>query len=398
MQSLPDSDRALDQALGAPGGPPETLRRTLTLERHWRAAPDELSLDVTYAFRRDAGGPRIEARLGPHRLMLDEPVRLGAVDVAKPWGREIWFTGIEARGESTVETGAGALPLSQYLALAPERLTGRRPLVLLKVLDPRPEPVLGDLYFEVHEQKREVYVVTHVDRGAWPDGRGAIRFGMNPALRRRYADDAAFRRDYLDAVRRYEAVRRALDAGDASRADEEPALRAAMDAFTDIRPLEVGDVVVVPTWLPHALQHGVRVVEFQTPTYERYILSFAQKVLTQPHWDTETGVARMRLDVPEPPRFEPVAPGAERIVAFDDFRVWRIAVPSRGRFTLPAHPSYGLCMVVRGELGLGRLRLGSEQAAFVPRAALAGPRRAELATLVNDSGEPAVVLLAAPDL
>lgn len=398
MQSLPDSDHALDHAVAVADGPPPTLRQSLTLPRRWRAPPDELSLEVDYTFRRDRHGIRIEARLGAHRLLLDEPVRLGAVDVGKPWGREIWFTGIEARGESTVETGAGALPLSQYLALAPQRLTGRRPLVLLKVLDPRPEPVLGDLYFEVHEQKREVYVVTHVDRGAWPDGRGAIRFGMNPALRRRYADDDAFRRDYLDAVRRYEAVRRALDAGDASRAHEEPALRAAMDAFSDVRSLEVGDVVVVPTWLPHALQHGVRVVEFQTPTYERYILSFAQKVLTQAHWDTEVGVARMRLDVPEPPRFEPVAPGAERIVAFDDFRVWRIVLPGDGRFTLPDHPSYGLCMVVQGEVGLGGLRLGAEQAAFVPRAALAGPRRAELATLVNDSREPAVVLLAAPDL
>ena len=90
------------------------------------------------------------------------------------------------------------------LASAPRHLRGDAPVALLKVLDPAPEPVLGDLYFELHETKQEVYVVTHVDRRAWPDGRGAIRFGMNAARRAVYADDAKFRAAFLKAVREYE--------------------------------------------------------------------------------------------------------------------------------------------------------------------------------------------------
>jgi hypothetical protein len=140
-------------------------------------------------------------------------------------------------------------------------------------------------------------------------------------------------------------------------------------------------------------------VEFQTPTYERYIVSFAQRVLTQSHWDTELAVARMRLDVPPAPAFTPVADGVERIVAFDDFRVWRACLAPGDELLLPAHPSYALCMAVTGELAVGPVRLTAEQAALVPRAALAdGPRRRRAARVVNLGAEPAVLLIAAPDL
>jgi hypothetical protein len=71
-----------------------------------------------------------------------------------------------------------------------------------------------------------------------------------------------------------------------------------MDDFTWLKPVSVGDVVQVPRLLPHALQHGVRVVEFQTPVYERKILSFGQRVLTQGHWDTEEAVDQMLLRPP----------------------------------------------------------------------------------------------------
>jgi len=400
VPNSPDTDRVIDRAEEAAraGGGAAPVRHTVRLRRDWLADPDTVTLDVGYRITREADGHRIAARLGAHELFLDEPVRLAPVTVPKPWGRELWLTGVEARGESGVHTGAGVLPLSQYLALAPRRLTAGAPLVLLKVLDPSPQPVLGDLYFEAHEAKREVYVVSHVDPDAWPAGRGGIRFGMNQELRRRYGDDDAFRRDYLAAVRRYEAVRRAIDDGDASRAAAEAELRAAMEAFVNLRELAVGDVVVVPTWLPHSLQHGVRVIEFQTPSYERYIISFAQKVLTQPHWDTETAVARMRLDLPEPPRFAPVTDGVERIVSFDDFGVWRITLSPGAAFPLPEQPSYALCMVVQGTLGLGSLRLTAEEAAFVPAAALEPARRDGHAALANDGAQPAVVLLAAPGL
>lgn len=394
--SNPQSDAAADRALA--GGAGTEARADVTLARPWRDRPDSVRLQPTYQAVQEAGEVRLRARLDGHELYLDAPVALEAVHVPKPWGQEIWHTGIEARGESLVRTATGTLPLSRYLALAPQRLSGGAPLVLLKVLDPRAEPVLGDLYFETHEEKQEVYVVTHVDPAAWPDGHGRIRFGMDQQLRAEYGDDQRFRADYLAAVQRYERIRRAIDAGEAVSGAEEARHRAAMEAFTDLRKLAVGDVVVVPVWLPHSLQHGVRVIEFQTPTYERYIISFAQKVLTQNHWDSKAAVRRMRLDAPPPPTFEAVADGVESIVSFDDFRVWRVTLPAGSEQPLPTHPSYALCMGVRGEVGLDTLRLGPEQAAFVPGAALASERGRDRATLRNATADAAVVLIAAPDL
>lgn len=398
MLNLPDSDRVLDDAERSAAGGPVELRQTLVVPRPGSDDAAPLTVAATYRLEPGDGGTRVLARVGDAAVRLDQPVRLVSVDVPKPWGREIWYTGIEARGESRIVADGGELPLSVYLALAPQRLCGRAPLVLLKVLDPHPEPVTGDLYFETHEHKQEVYVVTRIDRDAWPDGVGRIRFGMNQALRARYGDDDAFRRDYLRVVGDYERIRRAIDGGTDVPAAREAQARAAMDAFTAERPLAVGDVVVVPTWLPHSLQHGVRVVEFQTPTYERYIISFAQRVLTQDHWDTAEAVARMRLDTPEPQPFEGVSAGVERIVDFDDFRVWRARLDPGAHFELPEHPSYALCAVVSGRIAIGALTLHSEAAAFVPGLALRGPARRRQRVLRNDGSEDAIVLVAAPDL
>jgi hypothetical protein len=413
--SAPDAapSTALDEALEAllERGPGAGFERPVTLSRHWLPAADSVALAPRYQVASDEHGARIHVRLDGHQLYLDDPVLLEPVCVPKPWGQEIWFTGIEARGESRVVTAAGTLPLSQYLALAPRRLCRGAPLVLLKVLDPKPEPVLGDLYFEVHEQKQEVYVVCHVDASVWAAGAGRIRFGMNQALRAAYRDDAAFCRDYLRAVQDYERVRRAIDGseraaegtgervGERPSAASEAALRTAMEAFTAVRELAVGDVVVVPARVPHSLQHGVRVIEFQTPIYERYIISFAQQVLTQDHWDTEAAVRRMSLEPPPQPQFDVLGPGVERIVAFDDFKVWRVTLEPGASFRLPAHPSYALCMVVEGAMTLGPLTLGPEQAAFVPAAALADDRRRDRqARVVNHGTRAAQLLVAAPDL
>ena len=314
------------------------------------------------------------------------PVKLEPVAIAKPWGREIWHSAIEARGESTVRTAADSVPLSQYL----EAAGIEAPVVLLKVLDPDPTPVLGDLYFEVHERKRELYVVTAIDPTAWPDGCGRIRLGMNQARRRTYGNDAAFRAAYLEAVRAYERERRAIDRGERPSGDAEREKRALMEAFTAWSPLRIGDVVTLPPWMPHALQHGVRVVEFQTPTYERRIISFAQRVVTQGHWDSEEAIARMSLDPPPSSSFEEVAPGVERVAAFDDFGVWRAALLPHRPVALPPDAPYTLCMAIGGAVQVGDLRLAAEQACLVPRASL---QRHDLR-----GEEGAICLLAAPGL
>jgi len=356
-------------------------------------------------------------------LRLDQPLLLQVVHIPKPWGQEIWYTGVEERGVCGFQGEGGAIaPLPWLLeTLAPLVSGGHRELVLLKILDPRPEPVWGDLYFELHEEKREVYVVTRVDPQAWPDGAGAIRFGFDPAVVAQYEDEAAFKRAYRDSVAAYEGVRRDIDrllddcrtrAGvglaDALAPEQlqqwlaevpgellsrERDRRRAMDAFTRSRPLRVGDVVKVPCLTPHALQHGVRTVEFQTPVYERKILSFAQKVLTQGHWDTAEAVALMQVRTPPEGTFETVLqqPGvlAERIVDFADFQVQRWRIAAGGRHSMPLAGSYALVMVVEGEAQLGQLALGPEQACLVPTTLGA-------VEVHNPAGQAVTLLVAVP--
>lgn len=301
------------------------------------------------------------------------PVRLAPVYIPKPWGQEIWYTGMEARGESRVLLTDAEVPLSAYLQHDPAALTAHNDVLLLKVLDPKPDEVLGDLYFEVHEEKQEVYVVTHVDPHAWPNGEGGIRFGMNQDKRRQYGSDDEFRADYLRTVQEYETLRWRIDELHADiSAAEEAAARARMDAFADVRTLRVGDVVRVPTWTPHSLLHGVRVVEFQTPTYERFIISFAQRVLTQNHWDSPHAIANMHLGRPAAEEFETVQPGVERIARFEDFNVWRVDLGACQALTLPQQIPYAVCMSLSGETRVGDIELQAEQACFVPHAALAG--------------------------
>lgn len=399
MRNYPDHDLILEQALQSwRRGGPARFEYELEIERDWESPPRSEHLTVTYEFENaddEKDAVAIRAHFDELDLDLQCPLRLSAVRIAKPWGEEIWYTGIEARGESCVVTNKGKVPLATYLSLAPDRLCRRQPIVLLKVLNPKPEPIIGELYFEVHEEKREVYVVTHVDPTAWPDGVGYIRLGMNQSLRSRFPDDDAFRAAFLKAVSEYETVRKRVDAGDTAAAVREANAREQVESFSALQPLVVGDVVVVPTWLPHSLQHGVRVVEFQTPTYERHIISFAQRVITQDHWDSATAISQMRLDAPVAADFDTPAPGVERIVAFADFAVWRVQLASGAEFSLPDHLPYAVCLALGGEVEIsttgGAISLADEEAAFVPAAASA-------AKIVNRAPLALACLIAAPGL
>jgi len=172
-------------------------------------------------------------------------------------------------------------------------------------------------------------------------------------------------------------VRRALDEMPAGEAPDpaqlalERQLREAMDSFTHMRPLRVGDVVVVPLLLPHALQHGVRTIEFQTPVYERKILSFAQKVLTQDHWDTREAVPQALLCPPDEQPFACLRQEhgvlVERIVDFPDFEVRRVRLEGGASIALEPIPDYALVMVTEGELALDSGTYGAEQALLLPR-------------------------------
>jgi hypothetical protein len=250
---------------------------------------------------------------------------------------------------------------------------------------------------------------------------GAIRFGFDDAVRAGYAGDQRFLADYLAAVRAYRTARQAIDrlldqrraaAGIALDAPlaaatlrawlaelpaavqaQERELRAAMERFTGMRPLRLGDVVKVPCLVPHSLQHGVRTVEFQTPVYERLILSFAQKVLTQADWDTDAAAALLRLDPPPAEALATTAQGAgwveERIVEFDDFEVRRIALQPGAARALASPGSYALAMAVGSGLQLAAAPLPADAAVLLP-AAWTG------AEVVNRGDRAAYLLLALP--
>lgn len=307
----------------------------------------------------------------------DTPAVLRPRSIPKPWGQEIWYSGVEKRGVCEFAQGGGVTPIPWLQAALPDGVFGTpgRDLVLLKILDPLPTEVTGDLYFELHEKKREVYVITHVDEQAWPDGVGYIRYGFSAEKLASFQDENAFREAYLEAVLAYEQVRRSIDEagvepGD-DLADRERNLRRTMESFTHLRPLRVGDVVKVPLLMPHSLQHGVRTIEFQTPVYERQILSFCQRVLTQNHWDTRAAVERMILQPPAGDAHEILLDTdgcrVERIVDFADFQVHRINLTGGQAHALGPLADYALTVTVKGTLQAEGTIAGPEQALLLPR-------------------------------
>ncbi len=378
-------------------------------------APDSAELREELAgFTGDLDG--LAEQLKTEIFASDQAIALTPVHIPKPWGEEIWYTGMEDRGMALAGHARRAVPLPWMLSALPEQLTANREraIILLKILAPRPEEVFGDLYFELHEEKREVYVVTAVDERAWPDGEGAIRFGFDPKVRAEYPDDQAFRKAFSSAVSDYEAVRREIDASLDQRAaqegqladreawladlpaeltEKEKTLREAMNRFTALKPLRTGDVVKVPTLTPHSLQHGVRTVEFQTPVYERLIVAFAQKVLTQSHWDTAKAVELMKLEAEPEASLERLSAGdgvvVERIVDFDDFEVRRFTLEPGAVARIPAPPDYAVLMQVQGELALGVCPLQPEQAVLLPRGW-------ESPALTNESENTMIFLVAYP--
>lgn len=206
------------------------------------------------------------------------PVALEPVTVAKPWGSETWYSGIERRGESRVCLRVETEPLSAFLA----RHGRTTPPILLKRL----VPSTGHLYLEVHRTKHEVYVVDRVDPTTWPDGRGELLCGVNPVARAELGD-AGLRYAILNAAK-------AAEGGATATTTLDPLMRR--------HRLAPGDCIEVKPGMPHSLRRGVEVVEFQTPVYERLILAASQPVQTQKHWDSAAATEAMQLTPQPPPR------------------------------------------------------------------------------------------------
>ena len=319
----------------------------------------------------------LAAELSQTPIAINQPLQLEPVFIPKPWGQEVWYTGIEDRGTSTVAN----VPIAWLLDVFSKELGSNGAPLLLKILDPHPAPNLGDLYFEMHEQKVEVYVVTHIDDDAWPNGSGKIRYGFNQSRIKEYESTADFLNDYVKQVSAYREVRQTSDdrIGALKREEgiepgmpvspqhyerliariptaltqQELSLRDEMYEFTATRDLGIGDVVTVAPFVPHSLQHGVRVIEFQTPHYERFILSFGQEVLTQDHWDTEAAIGLARTEEASIPEVKNLMPGQDLVADFDEFKVIRIRLDS-GQSTQVDLKSYVIAMGVDGEMNLRR--------------------------------------------
>ena len=159
--------------------------------------------------------------------------------------------------------------------------------------------------------------------------------------------------------------------------EEEKRLRSEVESFVGTVPVGIGDVVTFPALQMHSLQHGIRVIEFQTPHYERLILMFAQKVLTQDHWDTGRALELMSSEAYRIPEAEPLEKGEgffeEKIVDFPDFTVDRVLLESGADREHHCGRCYLLIIVVSGravyESRSGRcFPLEPEAALFVPAA------------------------------
>lgn len=302
---------------------------------------------------------QIASQLDAQVVNFTAPLPLTPLGIPKPWGEEIWYTGMEKRGVCTMAN----IPIPWVLDTFPQIVSGRNyaPPILLKELKPLADAVKGDLYFEAHADKKEVYVVTEVDQKAWPDGIGKIRFGFDNGKRSQFESTEAFAAAYLKTVQDYWQVRSALDAGENADKGNEPTLRQEMESFTSLRDLEPGDVVQVPPLTPHSLQHGVTVVEFQTPHYERYILSFAQKVLTQDHWDTEDALDRISFATDTP-----LATNLDNVIAdFDEFSVRRQRMQPGESVDQPGG-TYAVIMCIKGEFRIADTRIPESAAYFLP--------------------------------
>ena len=165
---------------------------------------------IAEEFPEGVGNFEVLARsLGQQPIKLNGPLALDPIYIPKPWGQEIWFSGIEERGISTCQ----GTPIAWLLDIFGQQLGCQGAPLLLKILDPLPDENIGDLYFELHEKKMEVYVVTHIDLSAWPDGIGRIRYGFDQSLLKKYGSKADFLNDYRKAVGEYEQVRRKIDSG-----------------------------------------------------------------------------------------------------------------------------------------------------------------------------------------
>ncbi|MEY3902036.1 MAG: hypothetical protein RL189_1342 [Pseudomonadota bacterium] len=341
---------------------------------------------------------------------LDSPVLLQTHREEKPWGAEVWYSGIEARGVCAVRTHAGTLvSLPEYLTLLAGTDRKIQTPPLLKILDPLADRRHGNLYIEVHQEKWETYIVTHVSPELYPDGLGQLLYGFSDTKLAEFAgNESDFRESLIQCVQTYESVRRYLDGeGDVkslplslarSEVDlhvEAEKLWVQVKSYFAVRHVAVGDVICVPPFVAHSLQPGVRVVEFQTPTYERLILAFNQRVRTQSHWDTRRAVELARFNVSDAHQPMGAANSWLTIVDFPEFAVQKCILNNSAAVLAPngKQDVPSLLFVISGEVRISSGQEDFDLAVSAGQAALLPPDAHSSAfTIHNCSHTPACVL------
>lgn len=295
----------------------------------------------------------------------NQPLRLEVLNIPKPWGHEGWYTGVEKRGVVKVTDEYGKTELPYALTLFKKQLLAdySTALILLKTLNPVAEDVVGDLYYELHEEKWEVYVVTEIDKTAWPSGTGIIKAGLHSdkitEYQKNYGENWSdfLLKHFKKAISEYENLRGKIDESTESLSTEITAqelyLREKAAAFVGNFSVKVGDIVSFPVFQLHSLQHGIKVIEFQTPHYERLIVMFSQKVLTQKHWDTADALSKMMLEVYQMPELERLHKSVgilvERFVDFPQFTADRISLDTDHIWDDQLDGKYHLLITISGQ-------------------------------------------------
>ena len=241
----------------------------------------------------------------------DKPVILSEGRLEKGWGDEILHTMIEGRFVADVTDTAGEKKskLPDVLKLFPGSF-GIDPednLVLLKILSPKKEPKIGDLYLEAHWEKYELYVVTDINKEVWEDGKGKVACGLNPQLVEEYRDkyqekwQERYKKDFRAAS---DAYRREIYAKYTAKEikppdEKESDFRDAVYRFIGYREVEIGDVLIFPKGTVHSLRHGIEVAEILSPHYERGVIVPTLKPVTSfgGEWFTDEAFSAMDMSV-----------------------------------------------------------------------------------------------------
>ena len=97
-------------------------------------------------------------------INLNTPFELSPIDIEKPWGKEVWYTGIEERGISKIGQNS-FYRISTLIKVFGKNFleTSSSQPILLKILAPNSSKKYGNLYYELHTEKQEVYIVSNIN-------------------------------------------------------------------------------------------------------------------------------------------------------------------------------------------------------------------------------------------